>query len=277
MPTMAGKPLDDRLRDRVAKLLALADAPGSEAEGATALAQAQRLLLRHNLTLAQFGAEQRSRDGVSLEVVGAWRRLLLGVLSIESLCVAIVATPVEGGTPTVWLFGRPENVEAVQEMYAWIIPQLERLAAEREAERQAVIAAVYADWPPEEYGSRAKAILVFEKDIDPAESGRKYKAGFYCGATAAIGARLKREREKFEEDEFTIDGPTKALVLANEFEQAQKEALAAFGEDEIGEVEHHAGEGSTGIAAGVEAGRDLQLRPVRELRARVPEGDPDVS
>ena len=67
-------------------------------------------------------------------------------------------------------------------------------------------------------------------------------------------------------------GDGTALVLQGEYEQSQADALEHFGVDEIGEDKSTSGEDSTGVGAGVEAGRGLQLRPVRELRGRVPEG-----
>ncbi len=225
--------MDNTIIEKIHKLLSMAEHPNSnEHEAAIALEKAQELLLRHNLTRADVKNDNGSTSPVGIgkidrtELNGyTWKRQLINTLAKANLCKVI-------GSPSdkAWhLFGSYDNVRSVLEMYEWVKPQLEWLANK---------------------GFRAY------KNDEGTERGQTWKASFYYGATIAIGNRLTKPLEDFTQ------GPGHALVIANT--ALVKEAIKrVFPHLTSGRRVLHTG--SSGMAAGHQAGSNMHLTPQRKL------------
>ena len=127
MTTESGAP--DEVMARIRKLFALAGSP-NEHEAALALEKAHALLLRYNLraeTVAS-GADAHADDVTDVWLPGfggyLWRSALLGVLACHCFCQPLRTRD------QVVLVGRPTNIAAARALYAWLVPQLERLCLE---------------------------------------------------------------------------------------------------------------------------------------------------
>jgi hypothetical protein len=118
----------------IRNLLKLANhGTATEAEAANALARANALLIKHNLSEDEVArtAPHRTVEDVGQDQidVGAtdetWRHRLAVSLAHHNLCEVLYPSP---GTTAVIVIGRTTNVAVTQEMYAFIEPQFERLA-----------------------------------------------------------------------------------------------------------------------------------------------------
>lgn len=122
---------------RVRKLLALATSP-NEHEATAALVKAQELIRRHNLDLAAAPSESE-RVVRAWEPINPasgnrpWREALATAVARANLCEAIM----DDESSCAWFVGRPQNVEAVREIFRWAQAQLNVIARteERAAKR----------------------------------------------------------------------------------------------------------------------------------------------
>ena len=137
-PAAGGPPVGPRERvlERVARLLALAESP-NEHEARAAAAAAQRLMLKYNLEAPRSGAELRYGHRHVGRVTGrtdAARRLLANILS-EHYFVEAIWVPVwraaEGKRGVVLeLCGREENLELAEYVHSYLEGTAERLWAD---------------------------------------------------------------------------------------------------------------------------------------------------
>ena len=220
------------VRDRIAKLLAMAEHPNSnEHEAATAAEMAQRLLLQHNLSRADLATgDTTGPAGVGkldiIEAVGyTWKRYLLHTLAVTNLCETVGDTHAN----TSHLFGTYDNVQAVVEMYRWLVPQLEDIGARSWAR--------------------------YKRDGTGRESARTWKHGFFMGAIKAIYEKMKPTIDEF------ASGPGHAIVPYN----------TQLVKDAVRRVYPYTGKSRSssrsydGYAAGRQAGGNITLRPQRKL------------
>ena len=157
--------------ERITKLLALSTS-SNEHEAAAAAAKAQELMFRHNLDLAQLQAGQAgSQDEYTTRVVelgalNSWRRSLIHVLAEHNFCKAVAFV----GTPRVAIVGEPHNIALVEQLYAYLLRELLRLAD--------------AGWLRAKRRAR--------------DTAHQWKHGFQHGAVAAIAERLAEQRQQDE-------------------------------------------------------------------------------
>jgi hypothetical protein len=168
--------------ERVTKLLALSTS-SNEHEAASAAAKAQQLMFRHNLSLAQVQAgPEDARDAytervIDLGALQSWRRTLIHVLAEHNFCKALAFV----GTPRVAIIGEPHNIALVEQLYAYLLRELLRLAD--------------VAWQRAKRRSR--------------DSARQWKHGFQHGAVEVIAERLAEQRE----EDAAADEASRALVL----------------------------------------------------------------
>lgn len=123
---------EDRLIDKLRKVLALTTSP-IEGEAQAAAEHLQRLLTAHNLSIADL--EKRgtaAKPGVRQDAhdlgkaAFTWKLNLAEVIAEHYFCVSLVDRRLK----TVAFVGRPDNVESLQMLYAWLIDQIKRISAE---------------------------------------------------------------------------------------------------------------------------------------------------
>lgn len=226
--------MNSDIKDKISKLLNMAEHPNSnQHEAAIAMQKAQALLFEHNISMADIKTGDNgnhSPAGIGkLEISEAagyqWKRILLHVIANNNLCQTI-ASPREN---TSHIFGTYDNVKSVVEMYNWIKPELERLAIEA--------------W------NRYRA------DDTGHESCRVWKRGFFMGACTAINKRLAESLNEFSA------GSGHAIVPYN----------AGLVKDAVKRVFPHvttsrsSSRSYDGHAAGKAAGRNMNLAKQHKL------------
>ncbi len=218
----------DELLARLARIEALAERAGTLAEAEAAAAALSRLLLRHNLSLAEVGEHRDRADagGVTarehrLANGAAWRHYLLHALAQTHLCRAIRH---KGDRAT--LVGHPHNLAVVTDLYRWLSAAIERLANRTWAarlERRAAELLLAA--PPETQTRFADALAAATRDM-PAK--RAWLTAFRTGAVDGIWRRLLDERRKLEA-ETAPDRWALVPLLEREVEVFMGERYARLG------------------------------------------------
>lgn len=199
----------------------------TEGEAANALAFAQALLEKHNLTMDEVTTGEGPGEPTiiqdSYNILGRfmWRKYLVNYLCRRNFCRCIFSWQRD----VVHIVGRPANVAAVKEMVSWILPQLERLG--RQATRKYTVG------------------------IDGWESKQRYRNSFFWGATQRINNRLYEARE----ERMATDANTKALVVARDTE------VDNWMKDNYSTEKHHAAgaQSSKGYSDGQKAGDKVGL------------------
>ena len=130
---MAGKAEMEKesVLELIRKCLALGNSP-NENEANAAMAKTQELLTKYNIDMATFrvGANDDEQEMVNLSInkdlLGlSWIAVLLNTLAINNYCHVIRIT---GSGGNLHILGKLANVEAVFEMYNWVLPQIIRLS-----------------------------------------------------------------------------------------------------------------------------------------------------
>lgn len=129
--------VDEKVIERIRKLLALAGNNPNEHEAASAAARAQELMLQHDLTMESVSTKVDRRTagiGKSEKTVlrekgkpGGWKVALFACIGQTSGCWVYTT---EGGKwydATGYLIGRAQDVEMAHYLYDFLVRELERL------------------------------------------------------------------------------------------------------------------------------------------------------
>jgi hypothetical protein len=173
---------EDKVVERIARLLALAESPNQH-EAEAAMAAAQRLMLKHNLDVVRANSARRygfAHLGRPSGRVGEHERLVAMILGKHFFVEAIwvpVYRPREGKRGSVLeICGTPSNLAIAEYAHGFLLGTAERLWAEHkrarglgDRERRTYLAGVMAGFADklarQEVSSRA-AGLVWVKDAD---------------------------------------------------------------------------------------------------------------
>lgn len=180
--------MDTKLVERLWKILALTESP-VEGEAQAAALKLQELLTQHNLSIADL-----EKRGAAIPQVGesahdlgkagfTWKLDLAETIADHYFCHAIVSRY----RKTVSFVGRPDNVESLQMLYAWVIDQVKRISAEE----------------------RKAHCLATGEHIDPL----RWQVNFGLGVVQRLGRRLREMREK-----EAADSTCTALVIHHKSE-----------------------------------------------------------
>jgi len=192
------KAIDDpreRMLDKLRKLLEVKNRAATEVEAATAAGLLQRFLTEHNLSVADL--ERRGQTAPKMaegqhdlgKAAWKWKLDLAEGIAEFYYCAPLV----DRYSKRVAFAGRPDNVEALTMLYAWIVDQIKGIATE---ERR-----VHFDTTGEH--------------IDPL----RWQIDFGVGATERVITRLKELKARQQEDQArNADGDVVALTLHHESE-----------------------------------------------------------
>ena len=180
---------DEKIYDRLAKVLALTKSP-NENEASAAAEMLQKLLLQHNLEVADVEQRgQQARPGVQKgghdlgKAAFKWKLDLADMLAVHYFCHPLV----DRYRKTVAFVGRPDNVESLLHLYAWLIEQIKDLSRAQRRKHH------------EETGEH----------IDPL----RYQVAFGEGAVSRLEDRLHDMRVQQQKDARSV-----ALVLHHKTE-----------------------------------------------------------
>ena len=173
------------------RLLALSQSP-NEHEAAAAMAKAQELLFKHNLTMASVetytnGIKDKPKiikdftDINSGKNNGEWKAMLVATIARNNFCEVLRIRNYDGSYQGV-IIGQEMNTEVAKELYIWVAEQLER----------EVVRAISNYRGPDRLPT--------------------FKRAFFTGAIGVIGGRLRAQWDKLRRETET----STALVVRNE-------------------------------------------------------------
>jgi hypothetical protein len=166
------------LQDRLRNLKTLSEQGATEGESLAAAAALQRLLFKHNLSLADVSTDEPSayeREDYGMGVTrgsSRWQWILLHVVAKANFCQAVAKA--NASTRRSSLIGEPHNLEITKALFEYL---------------------------------RREALRLCPKGQGPA-----FRRSFFVGFAARVGARLKAQQQ---EDAVTYTGGS-ALVVAKE-------------------------------------------------------------
>lgn len=213
--------MQDRIIDKIRKLLALAGNNPNRAEALAAAAKAQALLMEHKLTVAEIPEEQREEvDQTEVDLGGTrrsvnWRRSLYHTLSPFYFC-KILQLP---RTLRVAVVGKASHVEVLTYTYVYVARQIERL---------------YIDW------ARARGL------------GLEHLRSFAFGAILEVARTLEEQAVRQAQQ-----GQTNALIVTEN--QLVLKKFKQLYPRTINNKSHFRVDSS--YLAGREAGRAITIRP----------------
>lgn len=172
--------MDDTILDKLSKILALTNSP-VEGERNAAIAMLQKLLTKHNMSMADLERRgERRAPGIKKDshdlgkAAFTWKLDLADGMARHFFCYPIV----NRYSKTVAFVGRPENVESLQMLYAWVIDQIKRLASEERKAHHAQTG----------------------EHIDPL----RWQVNFGLGSVRRLIQRLEEERQAAHSDEMAL-------------------------------------------------------------------------
>lgn len=161
----------NELHAKLRKVLALTNSP-VEGEAQAAAAMLAKLLAIHNLEIADLEVQGKSAPGVVEDghdlgkAAFKWKLDLADAIADHYFCLPLV----NRSRKTVTFAGRPDNVESLKMLYAWLIDQIKRISAD---ERRAHLANT-------------------GEHIDPL----RWQLAFGVGAVSRLSDRLEEMRRK---------------------------------------------------------------------------------
>lgn len=191
--------MDSNLKDRLEKIQRLMENAGTVGEAEAAAAAFQRLVMKHNIDLAELGGDEPEEyvfDSIDLKETKAtglkWRTTLLNVLAKYNFCLLVVNGRLSGGRLT--LVGKPANVAAVKAMFTTMHITFERLCAQgwKDFNRQ-------------------------QPTLAAITSGRTWRKSYLLGVPSGLYDKFKAERE----EELVETPAANAIVLVSEAELQQ--------------------------------------------------------
>lgn len=177
---------NDSLIDKLQKILALTNSP-VEGEAQAAAAMLQKLLEKHNLSMAELErkggkAPHITEGGYDLGKAGfQWKLDLAEGLAKHYYCISLV----NRYQKTVVFIGRPDNVRTLEMIYGWLIDQIKRISAEE----------------------RRNHLVRTGEHVDPL----RWQVNFGLGAQGRLLERLEEQRQQIAESTY-------ALVIHHESE-----------------------------------------------------------
>ena len=197
LPPVLVRTEDEKVIEKVAKILALKANAGTEEEAQAAAAMAQKMAFKYNLDLEAIesgtkgvGRREVIRGTIDVGRAG-WSRSLLSVVAMNNFCRVVT----HGDSPICTVVGERHNLLITDYIYAFVVYEINRLAdaAWTNRDRRAV--------------------------YEPVQT---YKRGFREGAVVGVSTALSRQRN---DDMNNVQGG-RALVIVKD--QQVEEALHQF-------------------------------------------------
>ena len=235
----------DNIVDLIKKCLRLTESP-NEFEASAAMAKAQELLLKYNLTMSSV-KDIPSEDADFSQMVDcfvpsvkfdSWLRILYGNVAQLNFC-KVIGHP---DSKNISILGRMVNVEVTHEMTEWLRIQIERLC----------ITACNEEF-------KAFKIDAYGGGVSKVDSMQAFKKSFYIGIVNRVYERLK----ELQNESLAPSAENRGLVVrlfqeTREFVDVTYPKIAAGKKIYI--------QSNNGYTAGQQAGNKVSvIRPSQSL------------
>ncbi len=119
----------ETIKAKIAKMLAIAkDRGASEAEAATAMSMATKMMLLHGIQEAELQQSQEiAGRSENTELDRDWQEVIAQAAGDLFGCMTLLTRDRIKGTPCFYYIGRPENHDAAKQTFNYLLDQVERL------------------------------------------------------------------------------------------------------------------------------------------------------
>ena len=187
--------VSDAVLDRIRKLQRLSRS-SNEHEAALAAAKMQELLFAHNLSIEALRDPSEYVETMRQVGTRPWAQRLYSTLCHNNFC-----EPLHGGGGFMYVVGRRENAAAVNEMFAYLVGEIGRIAN-----------ASYRD---------------HKRTHARPEPARDWARAFRLGAVEAIGTRLRDQRARdIEKVSTSAPGPEGGAAIIRRLDLELREEVA---------------------------------------------------
>lgn len=118
--------IDNKIVDKINKLLALGTSP-NENEAKLATEQANKLLLKHNLTMEQVEKKEILQESLDLKKtrLASWESILMKSISSLNMCEVLIS---RGSSVNFIIIGKEVNIITTRNMYNYLTDAINSLA-----------------------------------------------------------------------------------------------------------------------------------------------------
>lgn len=119
----------DNMKVKIAKMLAIAkDRGASEAEAATAMSMATKMMLLHGIREAELQTSNEvAGRSENTELDRDWQEIIAHASGNLFGCMTLFSKDKIKGTPVFYFIGRPENHDAAKQTFNYLLDQVEGL------------------------------------------------------------------------------------------------------------------------------------------------------
>jgi hypothetical protein len=223
--------VQEPILERIRKLQRLSRS-SNEHEAALAAAKMQELLFAHNLSIETLRDPSEYVETSRQVGPRPWAQRLFTILCRNNFC-----EPLYGGGGLMFVVGRRENVAAVNEIFAYLVREIGRIASSSYRDYKRTQA-----WP---------------------ESPRSWGRAFRHGAVEAISTRLREQRAlDIEKLTTSAPGPEGGSAIIRRLDLELREEVSRR-HPRLGthRSRHTSLESRSGFEAGQAAGQRITLRP----------------
>lgn len=194
----------EKLIDKVRKLIAKAESTDSQAEADALMMRANQILLEHNLSMSSVEMDEEenriteeshaTRFGENKHEGNQWEFLLMSTLCCHNMCGCILH--VQKGVPggTISIIGKPGNAETVLYLFDVARETIRRLSKQAYSSYRKGIMEEYDDH--EEQALLKSEILAYRMP---------WIRNYLKGAALGLNAKLESQKEKIVEESGVAD------------------------------------------------------------------------
>lgn len=121
--------VDENIKSKIVKLLALSrDRGASEAEAATAMTMATKMMLLHGINESELQTSKAvAGRSENTKLERDWQEIIAQAAGNLFGCMALFTKALATGQPVFYYIGRPENHDAAKATFNYLCDQVERL------------------------------------------------------------------------------------------------------------------------------------------------------
>lgn len=228
----------EKLIDKIRKLIAHAESTNTQAEADAFMAKANKLLLEHNLSMSQVEtSEDKANGGVTEDKKAVnfgenksegnkWETLLMGVLCAHNMCDSIIHSrnKIPGGSMSI--IGSEGNIETVKYLFEVAKEMIRRISKEAyRSYREETLAA----WEDE---ATEKELLSMGQLSYRMPWIRNYLKGAVLGLNKKLEMQKEEMIREMEAESPSEDGATKIGEQFGLMIRDNKQAIETYKEQE---------------------------------------------
>jgi len=196
---------NDKLIDKIKKLLAKAAGTDVQAEADAFIAAANRLLLKHNLSMTEVEAggsenaikqDANAKEWGEVAAEGIYEAGLMHYIAVNNFCKVIIHAQRGGKRGTLSVIGSPENIEITLYMFEVARTSLRRISKKAYTAYKKTVIEKYPLHSGETRPQREKCLL----SSGVLRYRKVWIRSYLKGAAIGLGIKLENERRRAQDE-----------------------------------------------------------------------------